>query len=125
MRGVRNRVLFTVIFLLGACQTTPQESLIWVRTDGRVGSGNPALQQQYQINTTICLGEVQKSAAGAPIIYYQGLAGAISAGMIQSQQQRAYLDIMKGCMAQRGYLLVPQSQAETMSAGFRRRAGRS
>lgn len=112
-----------LIFLAG-CQTAAQEDpLIWVRTDGQRGSGNPALEQQFQIDSTICVGEVQKSAAGAPIIYYQGLAGAISASMIQSQQQKAYFDIMKGCMAQRGYIAVPQSQAAAIAEGFRKAKG--
>jgi pectin methylesterase-like acyl-CoA thioesterase len=105
---------------LAGCQTVPQEQYIWVRTDGQRGAGNPALQQQYQIDRTICFGEVQKSAAGAPVIYYQGLAGAIDAAIIQNQHQQAYLDIMKGCMAQKGYVLVPQSQAAATLQSFRR-----
>lgn len=68
----------------------------------------------------MCIGEVQKSAVGAPIIYYQGLAGAITASMIQNQQQAALIDILKGCMAGKGYVMVPQSQAAAVSAGFKK-----
>ena len=106
---------------LVGCQTASQESLIWVRTDGLRSADNPSFAAKHEVDKTICIGEVQKSAAGAPIIYYQGLAGAISASMIQNQQQRASLDIMKGCMAQRGYVLVSQSHAAAVSTGFRKK----
>lgn len=121
MRTVAATVIGAV--MLTSCQTaTSQEQYIFVRTDGQRGSGSPQLQQQFELDKTICTGEVQKSAVGAPIIYYQGLAGAISASMIQSQQGRAMVDIMKGCMAQKGYVLVPLSQAAAVSDGFRKKS---
>lgn len=105
--------------MLAGCQTTPQVQMVWVRTDGHRLAENPAYGQQFSIDKTICLGEVQKTAATAPIIYYQGLAGAIDAAMIQQQHNQAYLDIIKGCMAQKGYVYVPLSQAPAVSAGFK------
>lgn len=105
--------------LVSGCQTTPTDSMIFVRTDGRRLAEDPSFGPQFELDKTICIGEVQKSAVGAPIIYYQGLAGAINASMIQSQQGRAMLDIMKGCMASKGYVLVPQSQAAAVSASFK------
>jgi len=102
---------------LAACQTTSlDERYYWVRTDGQRVSGEPKLQTQFEVDRTVCLGEVQKSATGAPIIYYQGLSGAITASMMQIPQQQALVDIMKGCMAGRGYLLVPKTKAEAMAA---------
>jgi hypothetical protein len=82
-------------------------------------SDDPTYGPKFDLDKAQCVGEVQKSATGAPIIYYQGLAGAIDAAIIQNQQQGAYVDIMKGCMAGKGYAMVPQSQAPAVSAGFK------
>lgn len=103
------------------CQTTNMQNMIWVRTDGQRGTGNPALSRQFELDRTVCVGEVQKSAVGAPLIYYQGLGGAISAAMIQDQNTRALIDIMKGCMATKGYVLVPQSEAANVAATYRKK----
>ena len=67
---------------LAGCQTVPQEQYIWIRTDGQRGAGHPKLQNEFEVDKTECIGEVQKSATGAPVIYYRGLAGAIDAAMI-------------------------------------------
>lgn len=104
---------------MAGCQTAQQEEFLWVRTDGQVVTGNPALQARGELDRTICFGEVQKAAAGAPVVYYRGLAGAITAAAITNSQQRAYVDIMKGCMAERGYVLVPRSEAESTAARYK------
>jgi hypothetical protein len=115
--------LLVAVAALGACQSSPPqyEDHLWVRTDGRPMSEDAVLKAQGELDLTICVGEVQKSAVGAPIIYYQGLAGAISAAMIADQRQAAMIDILRGCMAGRGYVLVPRSQAAAVAAGFRAR----
>lgn len=107
--------------LLQGCQTTSMDGMIWVRTDGQIGSQNPALQREFEIHRTVCVGETQKSAVGAPVIYYQGLVGAIDAAMYQNAQAAALLDIMKGCMASKGYVLVPQSEAPAIAESFRKK----
>ena len=101
--------LTPIIFALAGCVTAQQgPTKIWVRADGK-----PVAQGQYQIDSTICIGETQKSAVGMPPIYYQGLAGAISASIIQDQREAALVQVAEGCMAQRGYLhvLAPPSKA--------------
>lgn len=105
---------------VAGCQTAPQEQYIFVRTDGKRLADDPSFGSKFELDKQMCIGEVQKSAVGAPIIYYQGLAGAITASMIQNQQQAALIDILKGCMAGKGYVMVPQSQAAAVSAGFKK-----
>lgn len=121
---IRTAVALAVCVATAGCQTTPQEAMIWVRTDGHRLADNPTYSTQFQVDKTVCVGEVQKSAAGAPVIYYRGLAGAIDASIIQQQHQTAYADIMKGCMAGKGYVLVPVSQAPAVSANFKAAAAR-
>lgn len=107
------------LVVLSGCQTTPQDEYIWVRTDGHRMGDDPSYGQRFELDRTVCFGEVQRSAAGAPVIYYQGLSGAITASMIQGQQQSAYLDIMKGCMAGKGYVFTPKSQAQAVSDSYK------
>jgi hypothetical protein len=117
---MKSIVAAVAVLTLAGCQTTsPLENYIFVRTDGQRLADNPALGSQFELDKTMCLGEVQKSAVGAPIIYYQGLAGAINASMIQDQQQAALIDILRGCMAAKGYVLVPQSQAMATHKAFK------
>ena len=102
------------------CQTTAKEEFVAVRTDGQRMSGNPTLAAQGDLDRTICFGEVQKVAGGSDPIYYQGLAGAIGAAIIVDQKQKAFFDIYKGCMAQKGYVIVPIKEAPAVSEGFRK-----
>jgi hypothetical protein len=39
--------------------------------------------------------------------------------MVTSQQSNALGDVLKGCMAQRGYMPAPASQATALSAQYK------
>jgi hypothetical protein len=69
------------------------EEMVWIRTDGQRGAGNPVLQRQYEIDVAACPGATQRSPAAAP------------------------------CMRQRGYVLAPRSQAESLRQKFARARG--
>mgnify|MGYP001759981283 FL=1 len=111
--------------LLVGCQTMPADNMIWLRTDGQSQAGNPHLAQQFQIDSTVCKGETQKSAVGAPIVYSNGsIASEVSAAVTSSQQGNALNDVLKGCMAQKGYMLVPKDQAASIAAQYRANAAK-
>ncbi|WP_199085471.1 hypothetical protein [Bosea sp. ASV33] len=114
---------FVGIVLAGCVSTPPREERVWVRTDGQKGSEVPALAQQFEIDKTVCLGETQKTAVGMAPIYYQGVAGAIEANRIEAQRGEALEQVIQGCMAQKGYVYVPKSQAEETAKRFRASAG--
>ncbi|MGN8150917.1 hypothetical protein ACTJK5_01450 [Agrobacterium sp. 22094] len=114
----------SAMMLLSSCQTAPTNQ-IWLRTDGRSQVGNPHLMQQFEIDRTVCVGETQKSAVGAPVVYSDGSIGStVSAAMVTGQKSDALNDVMKGCMAQKGYVMVPKDQAPAMAAQFRNNAGK-
>lgn len=100
--------------VLAGCQTTAEQQpkRVWVRTDGRPIANNPKLLQQGELDWTICKGETNKVALGVAPIYWRGIAGAINASIIEEQQKKALVDVAIGCMAQRGYRLIPQEEAE-------------
>lgn len=111
MRPIHLTVAATAILALAACdrmaperqmaapaaapaqQSAQQETMVWVRTDGQRGSGNPELERQYQTDTQTCLrGEVVTAEARA-------------------------------CMEGRGYAYVPRSQADATLRYFASRSG--
>lgn len=116
------RLAFVTLFALGACQST--DPMVWVRTDGQRATGNPALEQQYKIDSAICVGEAQKAGLAAPVVYMNANpVSAATAGAVVGSQARAGQDVMAGCMAQRGYLHVPMSQAPSTAAALAATAG--
>jgi hypothetical protein len=103
---------------LAGCQTASQQQpkQVWVRADGQSIRGNPRLEQQGQIDLTICKGETQKAAVGMAPIYYSGIAGAVNAAMIEQQRGSALKDVAIGCMAEKGYILSTEEEAEARRA---------
>jgi hypothetical protein len=89
---------------------------IFIRVDGQRGSEVPALAAQFEIDKQICAGEAQRASLSGVTFAGGGLAGAIA----QSERNNATLDVGKGCMAQKGYLLVPEDQAAARTAEFAR-----
>src|SRR6187455_1741877 len=72
--------------------STPQR-LTWVRTDGQSGKANPAIADQFSKDRSECIGTTEPS--------------------------NAQLTAARGCMGQRGYVLVSADQAEATAAKYR------
>ena len=108
--------------LVSGCQTVPTfGEVIWIRTDGHPLSDDPTYYQtKFEIDRVVCVGQVRKSAAGLSQRDSQGLAGAIDPRSYQDAHGKAVLDLMKQCMAGKGYVLVPKSSSEAASAAFRK-----
>jgi hypothetical protein len=71
----------------------PQPKMVWLRLDGQRGAGNPVLTQQFETDRTACLGTTQQS---------DELSQAVDA-------------VARDCMAAKGYIQVPEDQAEAKS----------
>ncbi len=98
----------SIIWLAGCA---PAVNNIWVRTDGQPVRNNAALEQQYAIDAEICKGEAQKANLSAGTNYYRGLVAAVAEDV---RRDNVMVDVAKGCMASRGYLNVPETQAVQM-----------
>ena len=72
------------------------EPLTWVRKDGQSGRANPALADQFAADRADC---------------------------VRAPGDNAALREAEACMANRGYALVPASQAAARAAQYRRMAG--
>ena len=62
--------------------------MIYLRADGVPPASDPVLQQQFEVDRTICDGELQKGAGQTPV---------------------------RGCMAERGYVLVKEDEVAAKS----------
>jgi hypothetical protein len=72
----------------------------------------PFLAQQFDVDRTVCLGERQRAALSGVTIASGGLAAAMAA---QDRGNSADA-VARGCMADKGYLMVPEDQAEAKRA---------
>lgn len=103
---MRNLGIAAICVALGGCAAAPK--MLWVRTDGQPVRENPVLLQQAELDKTICTGERSKAALSGVTFTGGGIAGAVAA-----QQRTMGADqVAQGCMAEKGYILVQEDQAE-------------
>jgi hypothetical protein len=83
--------------LLAGCATAPPQRMAWQRTDGKVFSN-----EQLQADTAFCDGEVSKAGLSdsARASRNYGIGDAMFAN-------ESLKRVAVGCMAGRGYILVP------------------
>ncbi|MDP3554821.1 hypothetical protein [Methylocystis sp.] len=89
-------ILFLAILFLAGC-ASPRH---FVRTDGQEIAGNAKLEQQKEIDLTVCRGDAEKANL-------QG--SALSLAQAGAREDMA-LSVFDGCMAQKGYLNRPKPQ---------------
>jgi hypothetical protein len=108
---MRKTSIFVIVaFVVSACATTP--NMRWVRADGQRSADNPAVRTQFELDSTSCLGERNKAALSGVTVAGGGLAGMAAA----IDRSNAADTVARGCMAEKGYLLVPEDQAEAKRA---------
>jgi hypothetical protein len=92
-----------VSLALSACAS----QTIYLRADGQSIRGDPVMQQQFEMDRTVCQGEMNKADLSGVTFTGGGLAGAFAAaGRAQEAGQ-----VGQGCMAAKGYVLVREDQA--------------
>jgi len=97
--------LLGVALALTACAAQPHT--IYLRADGQDMASDPVLRQQFDTDRTICQGEQQKASLAGKMLAGQG-AFLISDAANRSE---AAAQVGQGCMAAKGYVLVPEDQA--------------
>lgn len=88
--------------------TSDSEPMVYARADGKV-----AMAGKVQQETAICQGRVSAAAIDAPKVSTEqkGAVGLLDMGMQVIDRQQTVNAMEKSCMAERGYILVPRSQA--------------
>lgn len=100
---------------LGSCVAKPQVEMVNIRTDGQEMRGNPALMAQFEIDKAVCEGEMSKANMGGT----QLCRGIVDCAVQGQQRSQGMQVVGKGCMAERGYVQVPESEREERNAAFR------
>lgn len=98
---------------LAGCQTALQKEIQdnrFSRADGRSIRSSHSLLTQAQLDLEYCKGEANKAALSAAPIYARGVVGMIAAEQVNQQRQEAVFDVMKGCMAGKGYVWGPKTE---------------
>jgi hypothetical protein len=85
---------------------------VWLLADGRIPSQDPVLNQQLAMDKTICTGKMQAANVSGVTFTGGGLAGVAAA----AQRDQAVGAVGVGCMAEKGYVLVPEDQVAQKSA---------
>lgn len=101
---MRTVALLCVAVALTAC-AAPQT--IYLRADGQDIASDPLLRQQLDMDQTICQGEQQKASLGAKNLTGQGWDQVVAA----ANRSDAAVQVRQGCMAEKGYVAVPEDQA--------------
>lgn len=114
---IKNLTALAILAVLAGCGPPPVPS-VFVRTDGRSIKDHPELQPEFEVARTACNGEMNKAALSGVTFAGGGIAGAIA----QGQRNEAAGEVGKGCMAEKGYMLVPTDQAEERAREFARAA---
>ncbi len=96
--------------MVAACASAPK--MTWVRVDGQRARENPVLATQYEVDSTSCLGERNKASLSGVSVASGGFAAMAAA----ADRSNAADTVQRGCMAEKGYLLVQEDQAEAKTA---------
>jgi hypothetical protein len=110
---MKRGITMALAVLLAGCAAQPKP--VFIRLDGQSIAGNPVLAQQFEIDKTICEGDTQK-ANMAGVNLCRGTVDCLYAGIERNNQM---LSVAKGCMAQHGYMLVAEEEAEAKKAELR------
>ncbi|WP_142251678.1 hypothetical protein [Bradyrhizobium sp. UNPF46] len=111
---MRNLGIVVLCAALGGCAAAPKMG--WVRVDGQSSRDNPVLQTQFEVDRTSCLGERNKAALSGVSVASGGLAAAMAA----QERSNAADTVGQGCMAEKGYLLVKEEEADAKRAELAR-----
>lgn len=108
------RNLVTSVALAMVLAGCAAQQLAYVRTDGQRIKTDPVMEQQFQIDAAICNGEMQKANVSGVTFTGGGIAGAVAA----ANRSNAVGQVAQGCMAQKGYVVVKQEEADAKIAQF-------
>ena len=100
------KLLLTVILACVALGGCGDPGWGWKRTDGQSTKDNPELHARFESDKRACIGQVQ----------FNGLSGTPSEtalpGSRGTPRQGEAMDVVRDCMARRGYRVVPIAETE-------------
>lgn len=120
-------IMAVIAATLAACsQTGIDQDMVWARADGQRSQGNPEYVREWELAIAVCdarvaaLNVAAPASSSAPTSIWQqpdpvarsmmDFGNAIS-DLGQAMERQQDLDVVyRGCMAERGYVLIPRPQ---------------
>jgi len=102
---LRSKVFLAMAIGLALSACAPHT--IYLRADGQAPGNDPVLHQQFEMDRTVCQGELQKANVSGVTYTGGGLIGA----MALAERSQSVDQVGQGCMAAKGYVLVREDQA--------------
>lgn len=99
---MRRVALVLAAITLSGCAT----KTIYLLADGRAPGTDPVLNQQFEMDRTVCQGELQKANLSGVTFGGGGWAGVAA----QANRNAAAGQVGQGCMAEKGYVLVKEDE---------------
>jgi hypothetical protein len=106
-------VVVAVQLIACAREVPPEQQKLFSRSDCQFISGNPALEQQFELAKQVCVPRAQAAAttASSNIPMGRGMGGAIAAGIEGGiVEAKVGMNTMMSCMAEQGYLLRTRTE---------------
>lgn len=116
--GIFKKIALVGLLVLCGCAVHPEVPEVWVRTDGLGILDSPARKQQADIDQIVCAGEVQKANLSGTQVC-RGVAGCV---LQAAMRDGALGTVARGCMAQKGYVMIPADQVVAYSLQARTNA---
>jgi hypothetical protein len=113
-RGAIMRTISLVLAALCLVGCAEQPKQVFIRTDGQAIRNNAVLTHQFEIDKTICAGDTQKANMSGT----QFCRGAMECAMADIARGEQMKDVAKGCMAQKGYVMVLETESDAKIAEF-------
>jgi len=104
---VRKFVLVLAALSLTGCAP----SMVYLRSDGAFPASDPVMNQQFEMDRTVCRGDMQKANLSGVTFAGGGLVGVAAA----NNRANAAGQVAEGCMAEKGYVFVREDQAAAKS----------
>ncbi len=97
--------------IVAGCVAPPK--MVYVRADGRSAADGVALVHQEMLDETICNGEADKAKLAAGANYH---ANIFAHAAEEQNRAESVWSVKDGCMAAKGYVRVPETQAPQIAA---------
>jgi hypothetical protein len=85
--------------------------MIYLRANGVPPASDVVLNQQFEMDRTICQGDMQKANVSGVTLASGGMVGVAAA----ANRNQAVSQVGQGCMAEKGYVLVKEGDAPAKS----------
>jgi hypothetical protein len=111
---LKMRLTLTMIVAAVICAGCAQQpKQVWIRADGEPATAVAA--HQFELDKMMCEGDMQKASMSG-VNFCRGVVDCAFEGAARNQQANI---VGKGCMAQKGYVSVPEDIAVQKQEEFR------